>query len=73
MDEAEAAFALAPTPVITIASVICLSSRLGNTARSDELHDQLASRAEASYVQPTALAWAQLARGKTAEGIATLE
>jgi hypothetical protein len=31
------------------------------------------SRAEESFVQPTAFAWVQLARGETAAGIAALE
>jgi serine/threonine protein kinase/tetratricopeptide (TPR) repeat protein len=71
--ESEAAFALAPTPGITITSVICLCARLGHLTRSDELYDQLVLRAKKSFVQPTAFAWVQLARGETAEGIATLE
>jgi serine/threonine protein kinase/tetratricopeptide (TPR) repeat protein len=73
LEEVETAFALDAAPVITIASVICLCSRLGDSARSDQLYDQLVVRAKASFVQPTAFAWAQLARGETADGIATLE
>ena len=73
LEEAEAAFALAATPDITIASVVCFCSRLGNKARSDALYDRLVSRSETTFVQPTVLAWAQLARGETAQGVASLE
>jgi len=58
---------------VTVARLACICYALGDTARGDELLQQLLERSERGYVPPSFLAWAYLARGDLDECLRWLE
>lgn len=67
--ESERAAHLSGGVSATVAQLACFCYLLGDTERGNTLFDMLQTRAHASYVPPTFIAWVHLARGEADEAV----